>query len=123
MSFTSSFERTFKRLLPSPFSIAILLTALSFILAFVFTRPQNTGFEYIFTLSTFWEKGLWNTPLMVFAMQMMLMLVLGHTLALSEPINKGLNQVIPKLNTTPKAAFWVCLLTLGVAFINWDSTR
>ena len=119
MSFTSSFERTFKQLLPSPFSIAIVLTVVSFVLAFVFTKPASDGLGYVLELSNFWQNGLWNAPLMVFAMQMMLMLVLGHTLALSKPISRGLDKVIPKLDSTAKAAFWVCLLTLCVAFINW----
>lgn len=119
MSFTSSFERTFKQLLPSPFSIAIVLTIVSFIMAFLFTKPVGEGIGYVLELGKHWENGLWNAPLMVFAMQMMLMLVLGHTLALSEPISKGLDKVIPKLDSTAKAAFWVCLLTLCVAFINW----
>ena len=119
MSFTSSFERTFKQLLPSPFSIAIILTLVSFALAFVFTKPQAKGMGYVIDLAEYWEKGLWNQPLLVFAMQMMLMLVLGHALALSKPIDKGLEYLIPKLDSTAKAALVVCFLTLCVAFINW----
>lgn len=119
MSFTSSFERTFKQLLPSPFSIAIVLTLFSFVLAYLFTKPNEEGLGYILELGNYWENGLWNAPLMVFAMQMMLMLVLGHTLALSEPVSNGLDRLIPKLDSTAKAAFWVCLLTLLVAFVNW----
>lgn len=119
MSFTSSFERTFKQLLPSPFSIAIVLTLFSFVLAYLFTKPNEEGLSYILELGNYWENGLWNAPLMVFAMQMMLMLVLGHTLALSEPVSTGLDRLIPKLDSTAKAAFWVCLLTLLVAFVNW----
>lgn len=119
MRFTSSFERTFKQLLPSPFSIAIVLTVVAFILAFLFTKPVGEGLGYVLELGNYWQAGLWNAPLMVFAMQMMLMLVLGHALALSEPISRGIDRVIPKLDNTAKAAFWVCFLTLCVAFINW----
>ncbi len=119
MKFTQAFENAFKRILPSPFSIALGLTFIAFILAFFITKPADQGASYILDLALFWQNGLWNAPLMVFAMQMMLMLVLGHTLALSWPIEKGLNYFIPKLDNTAKAAFWVCLLTLLVAFVNW----
>ena len=54
--------------------------------------------------------------LMVFAMQMMLMLVLGHVLALSQPINKGIQYMTAYCNNTANAAFWVCLLTLLVVY-------
>ncbi|MCT4623051.1 MAG: TIGR00366 family protein [Schleiferiaceae bacterium] len=119
MNFSETFEKAFKRFLPTPFSIALILTLLAFILAYIFTKPPSMDSAYIVSLAEFWQNGLWNAPLLVFAMQMMLMLVLGHTLALAKPINNALDRVIPRLDSTPKAAFWVCLLTLCVAFINW----
>ena len=54
---------------------------------------------------------------MVFAMQMMLMLVLGHVLALSQPVNKGIKYMTAYCNNTANAAF-------GCAFhINSESIQ
>ena len=92
MSFTNKFEKIFKNLLPAPFTIAILLTFLTFFLALIITEPKNDVNHFIQILQ-FWEKGLWNAPLLVFAIQMMLMLVLGHVLALSSPIRKIISKI------------------------------
>ena len=75
MSFSSTIEKTFKTLLPAPFTIAVVLTILTMVLAFTFTSSDATGLNRVTEVLGFWEKGLWNAPLLVFAMQMMLMLV------------------------------------------------
>jgi short-chain fatty acids transporter len=50
---------------------------------------------------------------------MMLMLVLGHTLALSKPINKVISYMTNYCTNTATSAFWICLLTLLVSYFNW----
>ena len=122
MNLASTLEKTFKKLLPSPFTIAVLLTLVSFLLALIFTGSETLSTaEYSLQLLGYWEKGLWNSSLLVFAFQMMLMLmlVLGHTLALSKPIDKLINYFTAYCTNTAKAAFLVCLLTLLVSFFNW----
>lgn len=117
MSFSQRFISIFKKVLPSPFSIAIMLTLLSFGLAFLLTEPQNTEEIYALQLLSFWEKGFWE--LLKFAMQMMLMLVLGHVLANTQIVNK-ITQKIAKLGTnTAKAALFVTFFTLVVSLFNW----
>ena len=118
MSFTNKFVKVYKALLPSPFTIAIVLSFFAFIIALLF----GTGIEGEFkpyTILTYWENGLWNNGLLVFALQMMLMLVLGHVLALSKPVNNFISKVVVHLNTSSKAAAIVTLLTMLVAFFNW----
>lgn len=66
-----------------------------------------------------WEKGLWNPPLLVFALQMMLMLVLGHTLALSKPMERFIDNVTARIKSPADGVYWVTLLTLLVALFNW----
>ena len=105
----------FKTLLPSPFTIAVLLTIVTFILALNITEGNNQ----LFTLLGYWETGLWNKDLLVFAIQMMLMLVLGHTLALTSPFELLINKVSKKCNSTANAAFLVAFFTLLVSFFNW----
>ena len=120
MNLAQTIERVFKKVLPSPFTIAVLLTLVSFILALAFT--QNcllSNWEQSLILLGYWEKGLWNSSLLVFAFQMMLMLVLGHTLALSKPVDKLISHITAHCTNTAKAAYLVCLLTLLVSFFNW----
>ncbi len=118
MSFSNKFANLFKALLPAPFTIAVLLTGLTFLLAWALTQPQQESWHFI-ELLEYWEKGLWDTPLLVFALQMMLMLVLGHVLALTKPINKLIEKASVYCNTTANAAAIVTLLTLMVSFFNW----
>ena len=80
MSFTKRFEKAFHYLLPSPFTIAVILTLMVMVMAVLFGElPAGTS-RFASVLDS-WQKGLWNPPLLVFALQMMLILVLGHTLA------------------------------------------
>ena len=118
MSLTNKFVKVYKALLPSPFTIAIVLSFFAFITALIFGTGKEGEFKP-YTILTYWENGLWNSGLLVFAMQMMLMLVLGHVLALSQPVNNFIQKVTKHLDSTPKAAAVVTLLTMLVAFFNW----
>ena len=107
--------RVFKALLPAPFTIAVVLTLVTFVLAY-FLSPN---LETPLSLLNYWEKGLWNSPLLVFAVQMMLMLVLGHVLALTKTVSHWIDKVTLFCSNTAQAAAWVTLLTLLVSFFNW----
>lgn len=50
---------------------------------------------------------------------MMLILVLGHALALAPPIDRLMNLLLAKANTASKATFIVALSTMLVAYFNW----
>jgi len=110
----------FKSLLPGPFSIALLLT-LVVVLASVFRMLQVDSLpEALLTTADFWQRGLFNPPMLAFTVQMMLMLVLGHALALSPPIERFLNHMAGlTCRNSVTAAFWVSLLTIVVAWYNW----
>lgn len=118
MRFAEKFERVFRSLLPTPFTIAILLTLLTMVLALMFGEftPGESSF---FQLLDYWQAGLWNTPLLAFAIQMMLILVLGHILALAPPVNKAIDAIISFSHTAGQAAFWVTFFTMMVGFFNW----
>ena len=119
MSFSSSIEKTFKTLLPAPFTIAVVLTILTVILAFTLTSSDATGLDRVTEVLGFWEKGLWNARLLVFAMQMMLMLVLGHALALTKPVDSVISYATRFCNNTANSAAIVTFLTVLVALFNW----
>ncbi len=118
MSFTSKFVNIYKALLPSPFTIAIVLSFFAFVLALLFGMGVENEFKP-YTILTYWENGIWNPNLLVFTVQMILMLVLGHILAISAPVNQFINSVTQHLNTSAKAAAWITFLTMLVAFFNW----
>ena len=113
MSFTQKYAEWFRRILPSPFSIAILLTLFTLILTLFISdkSPAILLFD--------WQEGLWSSSLLAFAFQMMLMLVLGHTLALSSFFDTLISWLVKPITTTAKAAAIVTFATIIVAFINW----
>lgn len=131
-SISEKFIEGYKKLIPSPFSIALILTLLTFLLAFIFTKPTNISIRvYFLDLVEYWENGLWGIDKnsigefkvrgwqMPFIVQMMLMLVLGYVLALSKPVDKFISKVTVYCTSTAKAAFLVTLLTIIVSLFNW----
>lgn len=118
MNITQFIEKAFKRFLPSPFAIAVLLTVLTMLLALLFTDLRQEE-QPLRTLWSYWEDGIWNQGLLVFAYQMMLILVLGHILVLSAPMNKLIRKLTDRVSGTSSAVAWVSITTLLVSFFNW----
>lgn len=118
MSFSDRFITFFRNYLPSPFSLAVLLSLLTLGLAWGLTDPLPTSDEpHLLQLVGHWSNGIWG--LLEFAMQMMLMLVLGHVLALSPPVGWFIDRVLVLCNSGPRAALVVTLVTLVFALFNW----
>ncbi|MDA8886531.1 TIGR00366 family protein [Bacteroidia bacterium] len=113
MNFTQKYADWFRHLLPSPFSIAILLTLLTFFIS-LFVSEKSTSI-----LLLDWQAGLWQSNLLAFAFQMLLMLVLGHALALSTFFDKLISSLVHPIKTTGQAAAIVTISTILVAFLNW----
>lgn len=111
-----------KRILPSPFTIAILITILTFILALLLTKPTATRLtSYSYQLLVDWQTGLWDKSGggLYFAFQMMLMLVLGHCLALTKPIKKLIDQLLYYCTNTPRSAAIVAFSSIAMGLFNW----
>ncbi|MGV6829721.1 MAG: short-chain fatty acid transporter [Flavobacteriales bacterium] len=118
MKFSKTIETLFKKFLPSPFTIAIVLTLITIVLAFFFTEsPENQS--HFSTILSYWENGIWNNALLVFAYQMMLILVLGHILVLSKPMNFIIQKLTNLVSNTSNAVLLVSLCTMIVSFFNW----
>ena len=80
MSFSNKFGEFIKKILPAPFTIAVILTFLTFILT-LFTQSTEDSNSF-FKVLEFWEKGLWDNQLMVFAhLQTLDFLSKGHLMA------------------------------------------
>ena len=120
MNITKAIEIFFKKFLPSPFTIAVLLTILTIFLALIFAKPSMIGYgDYAIETLRYWEKGVWSSGLLEFAYQMMLILVLGHVLVLSKPVSNLIMKITRHCNDTASSAAIVASLTMLVAFFNW----
>lgn len=123
MSFFDKYIKAVRYLLPSPFTIAIVLTLFTLLLGVLWpshSSSSNVSWgEKTIKVLNYWNDGLWNTKGLAFAIQMMLMLLLGHVLALSKPIDKLINQILPFCKNNAKSALFVTLFTLIVSWFNW----
>lgn len=115
-SFFDGLLRTFRQFLPSPFTLAVLLTLFSMGLALVFGEKESQGLS-VWQVVDDWQTGFWD--LLPFAMQMMLMLVLGHVLALSRPFNRLMELSLGFVKDGATAAAVVTLATVLAGFFNW----
>ena len=98
---------------PSPLAIALGLTAVTAVAACVVGADVET-------VATSWRDGLWNRPLLVFAFQAAFMLVLGHALALSPAVDRGVQRAVNLAGTTnARAAAVVAVVACLAGWINW----
>lgn len=114
--------RIFKNLLPNPLTIAILLTIFTLLIALFFTKPADTSHgTYFIHLVSSWESGLWDSSGggLYFAFQMMLILVLGHILALTPLVNRFIQQLISYCKDTKSSVVVVALGSISLGLINW----
>jgi short-chain fatty acids transporter len=104
--------------LPSPFSIAVLLSLLTWLLAWWYTAPgSNQTLPHALQLLAYWEKGFWE--LLDFGMQMMLILILGHVLALSAPAAKLIHQLVQWPQNQVQAIVLVTFSSCVMGLLNW----
>ncbi len=110
-------ENIFKKLVPAPFTLAVLLTILTLAIALVFTGSgESTSAGNVLR---YWQSGMWDPSLLVFAVQMMLILVLGHVLVLSGPVSHITSILTGVVKGNASAVIIVSVSTMLVAFFNW----
>ena len=108
----NAYAAGFQRWMPSPFAIAVLLTALSGLLACSVAVPRDVALA--------WVEGLWNPGLIRFGFQAMFMLVMGHVLALAPLVLSLLDRAVNWILRTPYlAAAKLALLSMGLGWLNW----
>ena len=117
MKTTRIIELAFKKIIPAPFTLAVLLSLLTILIAFLFTGERNTG--SMLDILPYWQDGMWDPSLLVFAVQMMLILVLGHILVLSKPVARLTQKLTNLVNGNSSAVVLVSVSTMLVAFFNW----
>jgi len=117
LGFNKTYIKLVERFLPSPFIIAILLSGITFLLALIFTGESNNILVESKNILGYWQTGFWE--LLAFTMQMVLILLLGHTLALTPFFSKIIAQIAEKAKNTAQAAFLISFSTILVSFVNW----
>jgi short-chain fatty acids transporter len=107
----TAWSRTLERLFPHPFTLALLLTVITFLVAFLST-PHS-----VHDLVGFWGTGMW--VFLEFAMQMALILVTGQALAEAPLVARSLRTLsaAPKSQTSGVAL--VSLSAMVAAWLNW----
>ena len=103
----------FRATAPDPFVLAVLLTLLTFALAFTLTDSTPAS------LVDHWggPSGVWS--LLAFGMQMCLILVTGHALASSPPVSAVLNRLASLPRTGAQAAALVAFVACTLSVCNW----
>lgn len=103
---------------PSTFEIALLLSLVVFLFALFLTKPQGDHFAfYAFNVLKFWQQGFWE--LLEFTMQMVLILVFGHALAISRTIDKWLGNISAGVQSNRQAVLITGLVAIFGGYINW----
>lgn len=100
-----------QKFLPDAFLFAVVLTVIVFVFGMIATGQGPLA------MLTHWGKGVWG--LLAFSMQMVLVLVTGHVLALAPPFKK----LLVKLAGIPKTPFQGIALVTIVSYVacilNW----
>jgi len=104
-------------LIPSPLTLAIILSFTVFVLAFFTTSPTNSNIFYPLQLLNYYQKGIWD--LLAFAMQMMLILVLGNVLALTPLFQKLTTLIIARIHNQTSAIVITAVFSILLSYFNW----
>ncbi|TQV88400.1 short-chain fatty acid transporter [Aliikangiella coralliicola] len=105
------FSRIMQRWLPDAFLFAVILSAIVFICGLLF--QDQTPVQ----MADHWGNGFWK--LLSFSMQMVLILVLGHVLAMSRPVQTLLSKLASLAKTPTQAVVLVTGVSIIAAWINW----
>ena len=99
-----------------------MLNALVFVASFAIKLQAGNGIgESLNSLVLGWYDGLWDNSAggLYFAFQMMLILVLGHVLALTAPFRKVITSLTQFCNTSAQAAIVISVTAIVLGYLNW----
>lgn len=97
--------------MPDPFLFAIILTFIAYLMGIFIAKSSPMD------MIKYWYKGFWT--LLTFAMQMVLILVTGYTLAYHPKVNALLVWLARKPSNGKQAAALVALIAMVFSWINW----
>lgn len=108
---TNASVKMVQRYLPDAFLFAVILTFIVF-LGGIFINGKSP-----MEMIGFWGGGFWN--LLTFTMQMVLILITGHTLASTDICKKGLRSLAGLAKSPGQAIILVTLVSCMANWINW----
>lgn len=108
---TGPFSRFVERWMPAPLIFAVALTVIVVVLALVMTPATPVD------VLSGWGDGL--AGLLAFTTQMCLILLLGHALANTAPVRKGLIALGRLPRTAYQAYAWVTLISCAASMLTW----
>ena len=117
-------RRGFGRITPDPLVLAVALSLLVFVAAVAFgdwpgaTVAGGTGARMIAALEVWGGGGLWR--LLAFAMQAVLMLVLGTALAEAPVIRRGLGKLAQLARGPRGLVALTAFVSIGLALFSWS---
>ncbi len=103
--------------IPSTLALAIVLSFVVYIFALIFTYPKVNGSYYPLQLLNYFQKGFWD--LLAFAMQMMLILVLGNVLALTPVFQKLIKIILSRIKSGTTAIVITAVFSMLLSYFNW----
>ena len=119
--FASKMSYLSSRWVPDPFVLALLLTLLTLALGTFFGKSLGEASidERLTIQLEGWSGFFFSTGLMKFAMQMCFVLVTGHALALSRPVQLFVVRLTRIPKTSGQAAALVALTACTASIIHW----
>jgi short-chain fatty acids transporter len=103
--------RVSARWVPDSFSIACLLTLVTFALGLTIGRAGPVQ------CLTAWGSGFWE--LLSFAMQIAVVIFAGYIVAVSPPVTRALESVAALPRSPRQAVAWTAFLSLVLCWLNW----
>lgn len=110
-----------ERYVPDPFVLVLVLTVITTVVAFFFggeLQEQSVG-SRVSSLGSFWFSEFYDVNLMRFALQMIIVLVTGHALAMAGVVRRGI-RALTRLVVSPGAAVVVVAVVACLAsLVQW----
>lgn len=100
------------------FVVALILSLIVYVSALFLTQPNSTlDLFYALEVLKFWQKGFWE--LLEFTLQMVLILIFGHALAISNPVNSLLVKLSKQIKSNTAAVLVTGMTAIAAGYINW----
>jgi len=104
---------------PDPFVLAVLLTAVTFVLVLMLGKAPDGSALTVSGVIDLWaaDSGVW--AFLLFAMQMCLILVTGHALASSPPVARAIGALARLPRSGAQACALVAFVGASLGSLNW----
>jgi len=113
--FTNGCVRYVERLMPDPYLFTLILTLVVIALIFMWVPGASPG-----GIVDSWYEGVWGkNNIFTFAMQMILILVSGYTLAETPVIKRGLGWLASKPRNQVEGALLCFVVAVVASVFNW----